>query len=71
MTAKLIKKFGFAIGCLAALSVIVAVLGASWLLTCGLVYLIMLCFDITFSWPIATGIWLMIISLNVIFNHSK
>lgn len=32
----------------------------SWLITCGIVKLICLCFGLTFTWLIATGIWLLI-----------
>lgn len=36
----------------------------SWLSTCGIVKLITLCFDMTFSWAIATGVWLILFLLN-------
>lgn len=36
----------------------------SWLAVCGLVKLITLCFGFTFSWLIATGIWLILILLK-------
>lgn len=29
----------------------------SWLVTCGLVWLVCTCFSLDFSWKIATGIW--------------
>ena len=32
-----------------------------WLATCGLIKLITLCFGWTFSWIIATGIWLILL----------
>ena len=35
-----------------------AALIVSWLMTCGIVKLITWCFGVAFSWPIATGIWL-------------
>lgn len=38
--------------------VIIGGYGLSWLLTCGLIKLITLCFGWKFSWAIATGIWL-------------
>ena len=47
------------------------VLGAfalSWLLTCGIIKLICLCFGLTFSWLIATGIWLIMILLRSVFG---
>ena len=30
----------------------------SWILTCGIIKLITMCFGLGFSWLIATGIWL-------------
>ena len=48
--------------------VMLLVLGAiSWLLTCGLFYLITLCFGLEFSWLTATGVWLVMIVLRSIF----
>lgn len=35
-----------------------------WLSICGIVKLITLCFDVTFSWAIATGVWLILFLLN-------
>lgn len=43
----------------------------SWALTCGLVYLIMLCFGLVFSWKIATGIWLILFLLSCFFGKSS
>ena len=40
----------------------------SWLITCGIVKLICLCFGLTFTWLIATGIWLIVILLRYIFR---
>ena len=40
----------------------------SWLLTCGLVKLITLCFGLSFSWAVATGIWLILALLKHIFG---
>ena len=40
----------------------------SWIITCGIVKLICLCFGITFTWLIATGIWLLLIVLKNIFR---
>lgn len=42
--------------------------GISWIATCGIIYLITLCFSLNFSWGIATGIWLIMILLKSIFN---
>ena len=43
-------------------------LGASWLITCGIIKLICLCFGLTFTWAIATGIWLILCLLGGIFS---
>ena len=43
-------------------------LGMSWIVTCGLIKLITMCFGLKFSWAIATGIWLIICILKSIFN---
>lgn len=40
----------------------------SWLLTCGIIKLITLCFGLTFSWVAATGIWLILVLLKFIFG---
>lgn len=40
----------------------------SWLATCGIIKLITLCFGWTFSWVIATGIWLILFLLKNCFS---
>lgn len=40
------------------------VFAIGWLVTCGLTYAIMLCFGLTFTWAIGTGVWLSLILLN-------
>ena len=42
----------------------------SYFITVGLVYLVTLCFGWTFSWAIATGIWLVMILLRSIFKNN-
>ena len=52
--------------------VIFLVLGAiSWLITCGIFYLITLCFSLEFSWLTATGVWLVLILLKSVFNTAN
>lgn len=51
-----------------AMLIIVAGYAVSWLVTCGIVYLITLCFGWTFTWSVATGIWLVTILMRTIFN---
>ena len=42
--------------------------GLSWIVTCGIIKLIAMCFGLTFKWSIATGIWLVICLLQSIFK---
>lgn len=42
--------------------------GFSWIVTCGIIKLITVCFGLTFRWSIATGIWLIICILKSIFS---
>lgn len=63
-------------GTVAILVIVILVLcyGLSWIVTCGIIKLITLCFGWTFKWSIATGIWLVICILKSIFKttvHSK
>ena len=61
---KLIKKIGnLSFGGVSALIIIltlIAFFGLSWILTCGIIKLITICFGWTFEWGISTGIWLII-----------
>ena len=70
------KKFkeNIAKGGMVALVAIVMflVLGAiSWIITCGIFYLITLCFGLEFSWLTATGVWLVMILLKSIFSTTN
>lgn len=58
-------------GIIAVLFLTAALTAFSWIVTCGLVKLITLCFGWTFSWPIATGIWLVMILLRMVFVQSS
>ena len=51
-----------------ALLFTVFLLTLSWLGTCGIVYLIALCFNFAFTWALGTGIWLVLFLLGGIFN---
>ena len=57
-------------GIIALISIAILIgLGAiSWLITCGIFYLITLCFDLGFSWLTATGVWLVMVLLRSIFS---
>lgn len=45
-------------------ALMILVFGASWLITCGIVKLITMCFGVAFTWRIATGIWLILLLLG-------
>lgn len=51
-----------------AFLMIAAVYAVSWLVTCGIIYLITLCFSLEFTWLMATGVWLVILLLKGIFK---
>ena len=63
-----LKIIGYGIGVILA---ILAIFALSWLGTCGIIKLITLCFGLTFSWGIATGIWLILCLLGSVFGGSK
>ena len=52
------------------LGILIAIIGyaLSWIITCGIIKLITLCFGWAFSWLIATGIWLIICLAKSTFN---
>lgn len=47
---------------------LLACYGLSWIVTCGIIKLITLCFGLAFKWSIATGIWLVICLVKGIFS---
>lgn len=53
---------------LVVLAIVILVFGISWIVTCGIIKLITLCFGWTFSWGIATGIWFVMMLLKKVFN---
>lgn len=71
MKVKNAKKLGCGLGALIALLAFVLLCALSWIITCGIVYLITLCFGWNFSWGMATGIWLVSCLIKVLFFRSK
>lgn len=47
---------------------IIMVVLLSWLVTCGLVKILTLCFDFDFSWKMATGVWVGLSIVQSIFS---
>ena len=58
-------------GCLLAGIVAILLYALSWIITVGIIKLITLCFGWTFSWLIATGIWLIMILLSAAFKSTS
>ncbi len=52
--------------CLLVMFIYTAALAFSWITTCGIFYLITLCFSWVFTWKVATGIWLLLLMLGAI-----
>ena len=64
------KTTGTAIGCIAAFLIILAAYAASWLITCGFIKLITMCFGWTFTWGTATGVWLLMCLARTVFSNA-
>lgn len=45
--------------------------GMSWAVTCGILWLIALCFGFVFNLKIATGIWLAMCLISVFLNRNS
>lgn len=63
----LARVIGTGIGVLLAA---VAICALSWVITCGIIKLITMCFGLTFSLGVATGIWLICILLKGLFSNN-
>lgn len=67
---KNVAKVGTALGCIAAVLIFIAACGISWIFTCGVIKLITMCFGWTFSWGIATGVWLIMYLARTVFRST-
>ena len=54
-----------------ALAVVAMLLGISWLFVCGIIKLITMCFGLTFSFKIATGMWLVMLLCRWVIGAAK
>ena len=66
---KIIATGGSAL--LLTIILLVVAFGVSWILTCGVIKLITLCFGWQFKWSIATGIWLVMCLARTVFKNSS
>ena len=72
MKNKILKTLGTgALGILIVAVFIIAMYAISWIATCGLIYLVTLCFGWKFNWLIATGVWLVMILAKAVFNNDS
>lgn len=67
MKKSTVKLIGTGVGFLFALAAVYAV---SWIVTCGIIKLITMCFGLAFTWGMATGIWLIWILLKSLFSNN-
>lgn len=58
-------------GCLIWLLAMAFVIGLSWSCTCGLIFLITLCFGWEFSWAVASGVWLILLMVSSFFRSNN
>ena len=63
-----IFKEGFGFNIIIGLLLVVFLYALSWIISCGLIKLITMCFGWTFKWSIATGIWLLTCIVKLIFT---
>jgi hypothetical protein len=68
---KLIETFGFGLGCLIAIFTFAIACSISWILTCGAVWLVCLCFGWVFTWPVATGVWIVACLISALFTNKN
>ena len=50
---------------------LVVAFGFSWIVTCGVIKVITMCFGWQFKWSIATGIWLVMCLARTVFKNSS
>ena len=65
------KTKNIGIGVLVCIVVAILLYSVSWIITCGVIKLITMCFGLTFKWSVATGIWLLMALLRDIFKRNS
>lgn len=50
---------------------LIVVFAFSWIVTCGVIKLITICFGLKFKWSIATGIWLVMCLARTVFKNNS
>lgn len=67
---KVANKHSGATAAILFILVFVACCAFSWICTCGVIKLITMCFGWTFSWGMATGIWLLMCLARTVFSNT-
>lgn len=49
----------------------VSLYALSWIVCCGLIKLITLCFGLSFKWSVATGIWIIMCIVQAIIKSKR
>lgn len=65
---KKMKNTGIGVVCIV---VVILLYSVSWIVTCGVIKLITMCFGLTFKWSVATGIWIVMVLFRSIFKSSS
>lgn len=53
---------------LVTIAILVLSYALSWIVTCGVIKLITICFDLAFNWGVATGVWLISLYFKVLLK---
>ncbi len=65
------KKKSNVVATLMIILLVIAAIGVSWGVTCGIIKLITMCFGWRFSFGVSTGIWLIFALLNWMRPRNK
>ena len=71
MKPKTVKRSGMTVGCLAAVFIFLFACAVSWIITCGVIKLVTLCFGWEYSWGMATGVWLIMFLIKHVFSMGE
>ena len=71
MKPKTIKTAGWVIGCLFAVVIFMFACAVSWIITCGVIKLITMCFGCEFSWGMASCVWLIMFLIKHVFSMGE
>ncbi len=70
MFKKFLNKYSSVVAVIIFALTFIACYAISWIATCGVIKAITMCFGLTFTWSIATGIWLVMCLARTVFKSS-